>query len=321
MIGAIVVSILSTVLVARAGTTVWSGNFDYYSNVSDFDEWSWSDEVGEYQWYIHGDGNTTEYLALSADYKNPADTSETHGIRMTVDSTSSWEGQTMGRTELIPQTSEDLGTGTMYYHFSIMMNDTNPPDVSPFYRRSKICFFESHFTELQLGIDDTTQLYWMANSEAQWNVTWEAGTWYNFAYEINFDSDTVGLWQSTGSDDLTQVVSPVSATTSTNSEDWHLGVLRLTIGTSAEDFYFSGVYVESDDLTTSIGSGSSSSGAASSVAATTTAAASVVVSSVVASSAAASTSPATSAVPSSAASLIASAAPSASASAVCVRVG
>jgi hypothetical protein len=38
----------------------------------------------------------------------------------------------MARTELIPQTKANLGTGTMYYHFSIMKSTVNPPDVCCF---------------------------------------------------------------------------------------------------------------------------------------------------------------------------------------------
>lgn len=79
------------------------------------------------------------------------------------------------------------------------------------------------------------------------------------AYEIDFSANTVGFWHSTGSDALKLTVSPVSASTSSNGADWHLGVLELPrsgYSDSNEDFYFSGVYVESGSLTTTIGSGS-----------------------------------------------------------------
>lgn len=78
------------------------------------------------------------------------------------------------------------------------------------------------------------------------------------AYEIDFSANTVGFWHSTGSDPLKLTVSPVSASTSSNGADWHLGVLELPrsgYSDSNEDFYFSGVYVESGSLTTTIGSG------------------------------------------------------------------
>ena len=103
------------------------------------------------------------------------------------------------------------------------------------------------------------QLRWYANSESQWNTTLEAGVWHNFAYEIDFDASTVAFWHSTGSDALKLTVSPVSASTSSNGADWHLGVLELPrsgYSDSNEDFYFSGVYVETGSITTTIGSGS-----------------------------------------------------------------
>lgn len=69
----------------------------------------------------------------------------------------------MWRTELIPQTSTNIGTGTQYYHFSLKTSTTNPPDVSlnsiqfhlmglifspqPTFEH-QILFFESHFTEV-----------------------------------------------------------------------------------------------------------------------------------------------------------------------------
>lgn len=166
----------------------------------------------------------------------------------------------MERTELIPQTSSDLGSGHLYYHFSLSTKTTNAP--SPSYEH-QIAFFESHFTELQYGSSggkDNT-LRWNAGGETQWSVQLEAGNWYNFAYDIDFDTQKVGLWASNGSDALTQVVKPVSADASSNSADWHVGVLRLPGSASSdeqEDFFWSGVYVEEGPITTKIGSGSSS---------------------------------------------------------------
>ena len=60
------------------------------------------------------------------------------------DSTSSWNGQTMMRSELIPQTKANLGSGTLYYHFSIQTREENAPDAS---LEHQIAFFEvSHKT-------------------------------------------------------------------------------------------------------------------------------------------------------------------------------
>jgi hypothetical protein len=247
--------------------TVWDGSFNYYTSSSVFDQWSWANQVGEYQWYIHGSQPTSHYLAVDPSYKNPAITKEARGIKMTIDSGALWNGQTMARTELIPQTKANLGTGTMYYHFSIMKSTVNPPDTS---LEHQICFFESHFTELKIGVGGTNNLQWFAGGQSRWNTPWNAGTWYNFAYEINFSSNTAALWASTGSSPLTKVTSAVSVSASTNSADWHLGVLRVQGNAGKEDFYFSGVYVESGSLTTAIGNGSTSGGTTTSDTVTTT---------------------------------------------------
>lgn len=124
---------------------------------------------------------------------------------------------------------------------------------------------------------ENTALQWYANSQSQWNVTFEPGVWHNVAYEIDFSGGSVTFWHSTGSDALTKTAGPVSVSASSNGADWHLGVLRLEGNTdaTAEDWYFSGVYIESGDLTTEIGSGSSSSSGSSSASASPAAAAAV----------------------------------------------
>jgi hypothetical protein len=45
----------------------------------------------------------------------------------------------MMRSELIPQTKEDLGSGHLFYHFSLSTNETNAP--SPKFEH-QIAFFE-----------------------------------------------------------------------------------------------------------------------------------------------------------------------------------
>ncbi|KAK7738341.1 hypothetical protein SLS53_006151 [Cytospora paraplurivora] len=265
------------VALAAAGTTVWDGSFSS-ETATDLSEWSWSNQVGAYQYYIHGDGNVTEYVNIAADYANSADSSATEGAKITLDSTAYWEGQTMRRTELIPSTSNTsaITSGTLYYHFSLKREDTNAPSI---YREHQIAFFESHFTELKYGWisgesgESDDQLRWFANSQSQWNTTFEAGVWHNFAYEIDFDGNTVALWHSTGGDSLTKIVDAVSASVSSDGADWHVGVLELQrdgYDDTDEDFYFSGVYIESGDLTTdftgSSASSSSASGSSSAVA-------------------------------------------------------
>lgn len=45
----------------------------------------------------------------------------------------------MERSELIPQTKEDLGSGHLFYHFSLKTEDTNAPNPS---FEHQIAFFE-----------------------------------------------------------------------------------------------------------------------------------------------------------------------------------
>ncbi|KAG6890833.1 hypothetical protein C0995_003266 [Termitomyces sp. Mi166 len=223
------------VLAARAGTTLWSGNFNDYATVADFDKCTGHGLTKSAS--ING-GSTSRYLALDPSYKNPADTAESHGLKLTIDSTSNWNGQTMERSELIPQTTANLGSGNLFYHFSVKHSATNPPN-------------------LKYGVgSNPTDLVWMVTGVEKWSTPFTADTWFNFAYDIDFSAGTVGLWASTGSSPLTKVVANIAASTSTNSADWHLGVLRLVTANDVEDWYFSGVYVESGPITTTVGSGS-----------------------------------------------------------------
>ncbi|KAL2868060.1 glycoside hydrolase family 131 protein [Aspergillus lucknowensis] len=241
----------ATVPLVSAGEIIWSGIFNESYTVENFDEWSWSNQVPPWQWYIHGSGDTATYLEVSPDFRNPDSTlaDEAKGVRITIDDTSSWNGQTMMRSELIPQTTEDLGSGTLFYHFSLSV-----PAVPDETLEHQLAFFESHFTEIKYGGADGTSLSWYAGGTSQWTAELKANTWYNFAYGIDFSASTVALYASTGADPLEQVVEGVSASTSTNSADWHVGELRLDNGNAggSEDWYWSGVYIESGDVTVDV---------------------------------------------------------------------
>lgn len=249
-----------------AADILWDGRFNDLESASDLNEWSWANQVGPYQYYIHGAGDVTEYVELSPDNGNPADAGSAQGVKISLTDTAYWNGQTMRRTELIPQTTAAIASGTVFYHFSIRRADANAPALT---REHQIAFFESHFTELKSGWlsgaagTEDPALRWMVGGQTQWSVDWAADVWHNVAYEIDFSAGTVGLWHSTGADPLEQTVAPVSASTSSNGADWHLGVLELPRDGYAdedEDFYFSGVYVESGPITTSVaGPGASKS--------------------------------------------------------------
>lgn len=132
---------------ASAGTVLWSGLFNESYTVADFDKCtslsplysgfailtkpgSWASQLPPYQWYIHGSGETAAYLDVSPDYQNPNSTLEqAQGVKITIDDTSSWNGQTMMRSELIPQVESgtDLGSGKLFYHFSLSVKEENFP--------------------------------------------------------------------------------------------------------------------------------------------------------------------------------------------------
>lgn len=247
------VAALSALVGFAAAEILWDGRFNDLDSAEDLEAWSWSNQVGPYQWYIHGDGPITEYLELAEDYANPADSGSDQGVKVTLTDTAFWNGQNMRRTELIPQTSAAIAAGKVFYHFSIKRAATNAPAAD---KEHQIAFFESHFTELKSGSNGNADanLHWYVGGASKWDVEWEADVWHNVAYEIDFSANTVGFWHSTGADALEQVVAPVSASTSSNGADWHLGVLELpTDGTfETEDFYFSGVYIEDGEITTSV---------------------------------------------------------------------
>ncbi|KAH7088921.1 hypothetical protein FB567DRAFT_321080 [Paraphoma chrysanthemicola] len=243
-----------TTLTKTLGTTLWDGRFNDMTSSADLEKWSFSNPVGAYQYYIHGSGSVDKYVNLDASYKNPADTGSKQGVKITIDETAKWNGQTMLRTELIPQTSAAINKGKVYYHFSIKTSAENAPTTT---NEHQVAFFESHFTELKYGGQGSanTKLQWHVGGVSKWDVELVADEWHNVAYEIDFDAGFVTFWHSTGSSALTKTAGPFTASTSSNGADWHLGVLRLpgnNDAAGAEDWYFSGVYIESGELTTSV---------------------------------------------------------------------
>lgn len=58
----------------------------------------------------------------------------------------------MLRSELIPQTSDDLGNGRLIYHFSLQTRERNVPtgDVE-----RQIAFFEVPLLSVSLSLNDT----------------------------------------------------------------------------------------------------------------------------------------------------------------------
>lgn len=164
-----------------SATLLWDGRANQYSSSAFLNDWSWGNQVGPYQYYIHGPNSVSSYVNMSPSYANPADKSSNQGFQITIDSTSYWNGQNMRRTELIPQTSAAINQGKVFYHFSMQYDGSvNPPD--PGYEH-QVCFFESHFTEMKFGLISGEQgtanrnLQWFVSGNRVWNETWESGEW------------------------------------------------------------------------------------------------------------------------------------------------
>ena len=153
---------------------------------SDLEKWSWANQVGNYQYYIHGSGAVSKYVNLSPSFKNPADSGSKQGAKITIDSTAKWNSD-MWRTELIPQTKAAINKGTVFYHFSIKRSGSNVPSAT---NEHQIAFFESHFTELKYGWvngesgTSNTNLQWMVGGQSKWKAELKADEWHNVAYEI-----------------------------------------------------------------------------------------------------------------------------------------
>ncbi|THY30390.1 hypothetical protein D6D01_03254 [Aureobasidium pullulans] len=212
---------LTTALLAGSSMAeiIWDGRFTETS-AAEIGKWSWENQVGAYQYYIHGSGATTDYVNISPDYVNPADKSSSDGARITVDSTSSWNGQTMMRTELIPSTKAAINKGKKFYHFSLKRASENAPDVTA---EHQVAFFESHFTELKYGVDGSDgKLQWMTDGKSQFNMDFDADVWHNVAYGIDFDAKTVEFYHSTGADELVSKAGPLSAAVASDGADWHV---------------------------------------------------------------------------------------------------
>lgn len=240
---------LTTALLAGSSMAeiIWDGRFTETS-AAEIGKWSWENQVGAYQYYIHGSSATTDYVNISPDYVNPADKSSSDGARITVDGTSLWNGQTMMRTELIPSTKAAINKGKKFYHFSLKRAAENAPDATA---EHQVAFFESHFTELKYGVDGSDgKLQWMTDGKSQFDMDFDADVWHNVAYGIDFDAKTVEFYHSTGADELVSKAGPLSAAVASDGADWHVGVLKFS--QTKEDWFFSSVYIEDGELTTSV---------------------------------------------------------------------
>ncbi|QRV73135.1 glycoside hydrolase family 131 protein [Ceratobasidium sp. AG-Ba] len=269
-----VASAVALLAPSALGAVVWDGRFNNYSSATDLDKWSWSNQVGQYQTYIYGNlhgEKASSWYTLGSQYKNPATTTAKQGVKVKITANSIWNGGTMLRSELIPQTTASL-SGHLYYHVSLQIPTVNAPD--PNYEH-QIVFWEGHYADIkygqlsgQNGVADVLRV--ITGGKTIWSVTPTKGTWYNFILETGSPG---GLWVSTGSSQLTKVYS--GSLNGNGGTDWHVGILRLPNGNtntiSEENIYYrqvplhftrshpnkrglftySGVYVEDSGPTTS----------------------------------------------------------------------
>ncbi|KAG7294570.1 hypothetical protein NEMBOFW57_004646 [Staphylotrichum longicolle] len=217
-------------LSVSAGTILWDGRFNDFTSSSDLNKWSWVTRILHPR-LVRGDGLRQPVARL----QEPGRLGSKQGAKITLDNTAYWNGQNMRRTELIPQTTAAINKG-------------------------KIAFFESHFTELKSGWQSaprasrTPCFRWCIGGSTKWSTEWVAGVWHNVAYEIDFDANTVGSGTRPAATPGPGH-RPAERQHKQQRADWHVGVLELPRSgypDSDEDYYWSGVYIESGSITTSV---------------------------------------------------------------------
>jgi len=259
--------VCSFLILATEGTIIFNGNFNEYKTRKDFDTWSFSNQGNwPYQTYIYGamtpPTTMSTFVDLAQSYRAPIDSTANQGIRVMINGSSHWNGNTMERTELVARIDQSAFSGVKYLHFSLAQDPTYPLNAA---YEHQIMFFEAHWADIKLGAGYGSQLNFVtSDGRSVWTTDFGTNTWHNFAIQADFTGQKVSLYHSTGTNALTQVVPPT--TSSVSSSEWHIGMLRLPMGSTndptAEYLYVSSVYL-SDALmtfapvsnTASIGSG------------------------------------------------------------------
>ncbi|KAJ3028636.1 hypothetical protein HDV00_010112 [Rhizophlyctis rosea] len=215
-----------------------------------------------YQTYIHGNQKSmSDYITLSTNYKNPADSKEEQGMAVQVDQTSSWldSQTTFRRTEVIPAqpdlASQSSGS-VWFYHVSFHADSQYPWSTT---KEHQFFFHErdSDYTQnfgMRYGSDagSNIQFYTEDNSGnrvTQYTFAWNPSTWYNLVFKIDFGSKVVTLYQSTGSDPVKQVAS--ATVPRLGAGWWHMGQLRFVDANPSaftERIWLSSVQVTKDTM-------------------------------------------------------------------------
>jgi len=218
----VVFGLLLTTILAKQ---IFNGNFNDYTSSAQLDSWSWSNRVGEWETYIHGPQVASDWIQLSSSYKNPGDMAAKQGARIQINGSAVWNGQTMLRTEIIPEGfGNNQEVGVLYYQWSMKQTTQNQLKSQ---NEHQLVFFEAHFADIKYGGPGGAKIYFYVNggNPILWSSDFTADTWFNFALQVDYNSKKVALYHSLNSNNLTQIIAPVSA--SVSQSDWHVGNLRL----------------------------------------------------------------------------------------------
>ncbi|KAJ3488482.1 hypothetical protein NLI96_g2834 [Meripilus lineatus] len=254
---------------AASATVLWDGRFNDYSTATDFNKWSWSSQVGTYQTYIYGNlhgESASSWLTLGSQFKNPSTTAEKQGVKVKINSTSTWNGGPMLRTELLPQTTQSL-SGHLYFHVSLQIPTVNPPvhllriqplgtacDLQTLHTNTKSSsgkvntisllsrvhtecmthpirssYLQGHYADIKYGqLSGQNGVADTLQVITGGKAIWSVTPVKGTWYNFILETGSPGgLWVSTGSSALQKVYT--GSLNGNGGTDWHIGALRLPL--------------------------------------------------------------------------------------------
>lgn len=222
--------ILTFYCLGSEAKVIWDGNFGSYASSADLDRWSWNNRVGTYQAYIFGSGRKiSDYVTLSSEYCSPMNANCLHGAKISIDGSSTWNGGSMLRTELIPE-AKLPDSGRMVVRFSVALDADSPLLIN---YEHQLVFFENHFIDLKYGHRSNTGLenslanQWQIwyKGQPKWSIQANLNEWVNFAWDIDFSTGIVSVWFSKNAEPLNIVIR--EADMNASPSELHFGILRL----------------------------------------------------------------------------------------------
>ena len=221
--------VLLVSLVQTDATVLFQGDFGVYASSTDLDTWTFGNNTGIYQAYIFAQPGflASQYINIQSQFCNKAfNPSCGKGAQYMINGSSSWHNQTLHRTELIPNNPQPTASGRRLYRFSMRVDN-----LTVTYEH-QLVFFESHFIEIKYGetnLNVSSHLQFFIGGNLQWSTP-ANGLYHNFAFDVNYDAKTAGLWWSTGGDALKQVVPATTNASGAATSDFHIGILRVPLG-------------------------------------------------------------------------------------------